>query len=169
MDAASNRASQARRNGGNFGRTLSRIRKCTQARGTSRTFDFPASNIASAEGPGKRQSRSSAGFLNFWWRFFGSSETPPCEDPKTHQVAHWRWRFFGSRGKKTTGGSDWNVSPPSDNLTKRRSALARQLPALASLACTIGLQRGESGTEAECIHVGIWDAPQQGLHLNAPA
>jgi hypothetical protein len=31
----------------------------------------------------------------------------------------------------------------------------------------IGLQRGESGTKAECIRVGIWDALQQGLHLAA--
>ena len=26
------------------------------------------------------------------------------EDPKTHQVAQWWWRFFGSRGKKTNRG-----------------------------------------------------------------
>ena len=84
------------------------------------------------------------------------------EDPKFDQVAQWRWRFFGSREKKTTGGSVLNAFPES-------ATSARQLPALASLACRIGLQRGESGTKAECIHVGIWDAPQQGLHLHAPA
>jgi hypothetical protein len=40
--------------------------------------------------------------------FRGSSQRPPVsEDPKTDQVAQWRWRFFGSRGKKTTGGSDF--------------------------------------------------------------
>ena len=73
-------------------------------------------------GPGKRLRRFC---LSGRWRFFGSSERPPVsEDPKTDQVAHWRWRFFGSRGKKTTGGSDLNVSPPSDGLTKRRKCVS---------------------------------------------
>ena len=121
MDAASNRASQARRNGGNFGRTLSRIPKHAVPPGAS---TFPRQTQCQREGPGKRQSRSSAGFLNFWWRFFGSSETPPCEDPKIDQVAQWRWRFFGSRGKKTIGGSVLNAFPPSDGLTKRRKCVS---------------------------------------------
>ena len=39
-------------------------------------------------------------------------------------MAQWWWRFFGSRGKKTTGGSVLNVSPPSDGLTKRRKCFS---------------------------------------------
>ena len=82
---------------------------------------FPRQTQCSARRAGERQSRSSPGFLNFWWRFFGSSKRPPevSEDPKTHQVAHWWWRFFGSSGKKTIGGSVSNAFPPSDGLTKR--------------------------------------------------
>ena len=37
------------------------------------------------------------------FRIFGKA-TFDSEDPKTHQVAQWRWRFFGSRGKKTNRG-----------------------------------------------------------------
>ena len=76
MDAASNRASQARRNGGNFGRTLSRIRKCTQARGTSRTFDFPASNTMPAQkGPGTAKPKLCrfSQFLVALFRIFGKA------------------------------------------------------------------------------------------------
>ena len=57
------------------------------------------------------------------FRIFGKA-TFDSEDPKTHQVAQWRWRFFGSRLKKTTGSSDLNVSPPSDGLTKRRQCFS---------------------------------------------
>ena len=57
------------------------------------------------------------------FRIFGKA-TFDSEDPKTHQGAHWRWRFFGSRLKKTTGGSDLNVSPPSDGLAKRRQCFS---------------------------------------------
>ena len=35
-----------------------------------------------------------------------------------------RWRFFGSRGKKTIGGSDLTAFPPSDGLTKRRKCVS---------------------------------------------
>jgi len=58
------------------------------------------------------------------FRIFGKATRGLSEDPKTHQVAHWRWRFFGSRGKKTIGGSDSNVSPQSDGLTKRRKCVS---------------------------------------------
>ena len=120
------------------------------------------------ERPGKRQSRSSAGFLNFvvaLFRIFGKatsfrrSENSPSGPV---EVA-----LFKIKGKGSYRWLRLERSPPSDGLTKRRSALARQLPALALLACRIGLQRGESGTKAECIRVGIWDALQQGLHLAA--
>ena len=114
--------SQARRNGGNFGRTLSRIPKHAVPPGAS---TFPRQTQCQHRRARERPSRSSAGFLNFWWRFFGSSERPPVsEDPKTHQVAQWRWRFLGSRGKKTTGGSVPNAFPPSDGLTKRRKCFS---------------------------------------------
>ena len=58
------------------------------------------------------------------FRIFGNATRGLSEDPKTHQVAHWRWRFFGSRGKKTIGGSVLNASPPSDGLTKRRKCFS---------------------------------------------
>ena len=58
------------------------------------------------------------------FRIFGNATRGLFEDPKTDQVAHWRWRFFGSRGKKTIGGSVLNAFPPSDGLTKRRKCFS---------------------------------------------
>ena len=43
-------------------------------------------------------------FLVALFRIFGKATRWSSEDPKTHQVAQWRWRFFGSRGKKTNRG-----------------------------------------------------------------
>jgi hypothetical protein len=39
-------------------------------------------------------------------------------------VAHWRWRFFGSRGKKTTGGSVSNASPNERRFYKHRKCVS---------------------------------------------
>ena len=77
-------------------------------------------------GRGKRQSRSSAGFVFRGGGAFSDLRKGhhSFEDPKTDQVAHWRWRFFGSSGKKTIGGSDLNAFPPSDGLTKRRKCVS---------------------------------------------
>ena len=43
-------------------------------------------------------------FLVALFRIFGKATRWSSEDPKTHQVAQWRWSFFGSRGKKTNRG-----------------------------------------------------------------
>ena len=117
--------SQARRNGGNFGRT--RVESvCVRKHGIPPgppAFDFPASNTMPArEGPEKRQSRSSAGFVIRGGAFsdLRKGHQRSFEDPKTHQVAQWRWRFFGSRGKKTVGRSVLNAFPPSDGLRECR-------------------------------------------------
>jgi len=61
---------------------------------------------ASAEGPGtaKPKLRRFSQFLVALFRIFGNATGGLSEDPKTDQVAQWRWRFFGSREKKTTGG-----------------------------------------------------------------
>ena len=58
--------------------------------------------------------------------------------------------------------SNFGRFPPSDGLTKRRKCVS---PAAACSCLALvqdRRQRGESGTKAECIHVGIWDDPQQG-------
>ena len=128
MDAASNRASQARRNGGNFGRTRveSVVYVSTYVRyvddSTSFTFDFPASNTMPArEGPENGKAEAQPVFSISGGAFSDLLKGhQSLEDPKTHQVAQWWWRFFGSRGKKTIGGSVSNAFPPSDGLTKRR-------------------------------------------------
>ena len=63
-------------------------------------------------------------FLVALFRIFGKATRWSFEDLKTHQVAHWRWRFFGSRGKKTIGGSVSNAFPPSDGLLKCRKCVS---------------------------------------------
>ena len=62
-----------------------------------------------------------------------------CEDPKTHQVAHWRWRFFGSRaikGKENYRGLRFERFPPSNGLTKRPKCLS-------AAAASSGLARAQ--------------------------
>ena len=73
----------------------------------SQSFPRLERNTPAREGPEKRQSRSSASFEISGGAFsdLRKGHQRSFEDPKTHQVAQWRWRFFGSRGKKTTGGS----------------------------------------------------------------
>ena len=133
MDAASHRASQARRNGGNFGRTRveSVVYVSTYVRYVDDTYVqyllylrlSRVKHNASARRAGERQSRSSAGFLNFWWRFFGSSERPPGGSLKIRKPTKWPsgGGAFSDQGeRKLTGGSVSNAFPPSDGLTKRR-------------------------------------------------
>ena len=73
---------------------------------TSFTFDFPASNTMPArEGPENGKAEAQPVFSISGGAFSDLLKGhQSLEDPKTHQVAQWRWRFFGSRGKKTNRG-----------------------------------------------------------------
>ena len=160
MDAASNRASQARRNGGNFGRTYS-----VESLSTRYLPELRLSRVkhnASAKGPGNGKAEALPVFSISGGAFSDLRKRHLAKIRKSTKWPTGGGAFSDQGERKLPGASVSNAFPES-------ATSARQLPALASLACRIGLQRGESGTEAECIHVGIWDAPQQGLHLNAPA
>ena len=69
---------------------------------------------------GKAEAPPVLRFVVALFRIFGKATRGLSEDPKTHQVAQWRWRFFGSRGKKTAGGSVLNAFLPSDGLRECR-------------------------------------------------
>ena len=92
--------------------------------GTSWTFDF--SRVEHNASARTAPVNGSAGFVFRGGGAFSDLRKGhhSFEDPKIDQVAQWRWRFFGSRGKKTTGGSDLNAFPPSDGLTKRRKCVS---------------------------------------------
>ena len=135
--------SQARRNGGNFGRT--RVESvCVRKHGIPPgppAFDFPASNTMPArEGPEKRQSRSSAGFVFRRWRFFGSSERPPevVRRSENRPSGPLEVALFRIKGKENYRWLRFERFSNERRSTSAASALARQLPALASLTCRIG-------------------------------
>ena len=126
MDAASNRASQARRNGGNFGRT--RVESVVDDTYVQYllSFDFPASNTMPArEGPenGKAEAQP----------VFSISGGAFSDLLKGHQILKIRkptkWPSgggaFSDQGeRKLTGGSVSNAFPPSDGLLKCRKCVS---------------------------------------------
>ena len=98
----------------------------TRTYSTSFTFDFPASNTMPArEGPENGKAEAQPVFSISGGAFSDLLKGhQSLEDPKTHQVVQWWWRFFGSRGKKTIGGSVSNAFPPSDGLLKCRKCVS---------------------------------------------